>query len=262
MPSGAGCDVPRSRRDRSSSLEQYYACRSRRLAPSVRGVLRRCLSVLLLAALCSAGCSAPGTDRTDAAARLATGELEQHDTVLGYAHALVGFARAAGEEPAVLRLEEFGDDGRGTLVVRFEDPETTGVFSGREAVLACYRIDLEVAGPVGDPRRTTCPEGAMPLALPPDPARALPAGTAASVERLLSDLPARPKEAQVAAGIRRIFRDRSSYVLLEVRGTAVGVWVYVDGGNPCLHIVRRGGMVSTREQPPELGCSPPDTLTR
>ena len=126
---------------------------------SVCAVIRPPFLALVLAAALCAGCSAAGTDRTDETVRLAVDDLPPSDTVLGHVHAIRESALGAGEQVDVLMWDDFGDDGLGRVLVRTEDPETTGIFSGRDAVLACYEVELEAAGALRQPRRTSCPEG-------------------------------------------------------------------------------------------------------
>lgn len=222
---------------------------------------RRVLMVLAAAAVC-AGCSAPGTDATDEGARLAASDLEPRATVLGHAHAIIEQGHGIGEQIEVMRLDEFDDDGLGALVIRLEDPATTGIFSGRDAVLACYEVELTTAGPVDEPKRTSCPERAEPLALPADPARALPADTADKLEQLFRDLPEQPAHADVATPLNSIIDfDRPPSGMIDIRGGDVGVSVYVGGGHPCLLAVRRDGAVKVRTHPDASGCSPDDALS-
>jgi hypothetical protein len=218
--------------------------------------------VLLIFVALTAACAADGTDRTDAAARQATGGLQARSTVLGYAHAVLDRAQGAGEPADVLSVKEFGDVGRGTMVVRFTDPGTTGVFSSREDILACYEITLQRAGPVGEPRRVRCPEGATPLKLAPDPAQALPEDTGARLERLLGELPTVPAETDVVAVLRPLFGAAGPpSALFELRGGDVGIAVNPGGGQPCLLASRRGGQIVVVERPIEvLGCTASDAL--
>lgn len=219
------------------------------------------LVVLVLAAALASGCSATGTDRTDEEARSAVSDLGRHDTVLGYAHAVQDGGAAGGEVIDVMLLEDFGEDRNGRLVIRLEDPATTGVFSGRAAVLACYEVRLDTAGAVDGPHGVSCP-AAQALSLPPDPARALPPDLPQKLERMLRDLPSELTDQDVVDALRGVLHSaegRPSNTFIR-QDDSVGIQVYSGGGHPCLLASRQAGQVRVRTQPFEQGCSADDAL--
>ncbi|TQM78660.1 hypothetical protein FHX81_0935 [Saccharothrix saharensis] len=123
---------------------------------------------------------------------------------------------------------------------------------------ACYDVEFNYYGPVAQPSRILCPDGATPIAPPPPlPDRNIPSEFAPALEAALGALPATPGEAEVRAALatglptppvnpETDLAGVPPRVDVRVRGSDVGVALFAHtggDGKDCMMGRRLGGEV-------------------
>jgi hypothetical protein len=200
-----------------------------------------------------------------------------------------GFVRAtnavtAGKGIAVVQAEDLDaaepEDPIARLVFSIYVPGSKDEFSTTEPFTACYEAQFNTWGVIGDPARVDCPVGATPIVptpLAPKPNVVIPEGFDATLEKLLTGLPAVLTAGDVRGRVTGALpapvvdsvtglRDLAPTVETTVRGTDVGVSLWEGPGDGCLLGARVAGKVVVwrpshiQLQPGELSCGPETAL--
>ncbi|GAA4011374.1 hypothetical protein GCM10022247_37210 [Allokutzneria multivorans] len=236
-------------------------------------------------------CSAPPGDATTdrQAVTLADAiSYPRQDSAMDFARAALAVWKGDGKL-AVLEVKEIPVPDRSPskqfarLVIRIHRPAVEPVmFSPRKPELnACYGMDFNYYGIIGEPERVSCPATATPVTPPPTRGTSIPKGAEEAIRQVLSTLPPTPTEAQVRDAVGKgmpaphvnpdtKLADHLPGVDVLVKGEKVGVSLRSGSGDglSCLIGSRKGGKVEVgylsrvQAMPGELGCSAGTALGR
>lgn len=193
-------------------------------------------TVLLLLSAC-----AEGTSETDRQARTLADAISHPRQLTAAGFAQAALATQLGQSAESFSILEFTDrkvsdisDPLAHLVIqiRHSSLDSTTLHGGRsEAVTACYGLDFNYYGIMGEPKRTVCPENAAAVTPPQRERRYLEGSYDNGTDAALTTLPAVPTEADVRAALSKTLPP-SEKVGVVFRGADVGVSVYGSDAEP------------------------------
>ena len=228
--------------------------------------------------------SPPGDEETDRQANtLATAiSYPRQGSAAGFARAALAVWKGNGTKLAVLEMQEIPVPDRDPtkrfahLVIRIHRPAKEAVMFGprTEELNACYGMDFNYYGIIGDPERISCPDKATPVTPPPTAGESIPEGADEALRKVLSGMPPAPTDAQVRDALGKEMpkprvdpetklADHPPGIDVRVRGEDVGISLRSGSGDDisCLVGSRVRGTVKTgwlsriQAMPGELGCS-------
>jgi hypothetical protein len=174
------------------------------------GVVRRAGPVLCCGAL-MAGCAASpaGTRETDRQAETLAVAISwpRQSSAAGFARAALATTLGRSPHFSVLEVRDRDaskpEDPKAHLVIRIYQPGSEEGFASVDPVTACYSMDFNYYGIIGEPDRITCPDNAVAITPPPVPRRDIPAEHDAALQSILAAQPANPTEAEVMSALQR-----------------------------------------------------------
>ncbi|MCP3804612.1 hypothetical protein NLX83_35610 [Allokutzneria sp. A3M-2-11 16] len=229
--------------------------------------------------------SPPGDAETDRQANTLASAISypRQDSAAGFARAALAVWKGNGAQLAVLDMQEIPrtdlDPAKqfAHLVIRIHRPAPEAPKFGPriEALNACYGMDFNFYGIIGEPERISCPDKAPVTPPPPTPDTIVPDGAEAALRKLLAALPPTPTDAQVRDALdKELPKPRADHlppaVDVRVQGEDVGVSLRAGSGDDisCLTGSRVRGTVTVgwlsriEAMPGERGCSAGTALGR
>ncbi|MCK2244515.1 MULTISPECIES: hypothetical protein [unclassified Crossiella] len=212
-------------------------------------------------------CAHPGDTETDRqAGTLATAiSYPRQSDAAGFARAALATNLGKSADFAVLVAREVPhgldtNEQTAHLVIRIhrDAQEPSGILGSRKPALdACYEMNFNYYGIIGEPDRTACPKVATPYTPPPLPVFwQVPPDADEKLTALLRGLPAAPGQAEVLATVRTEIglpqpdpADAAPRqgALVKVLGADVAVAVWAGRGESmdCIRVVRKAGELRT-----------------
>jgi hypothetical protein len=223
---------------------------------------------LLLLSAC-----AEGTSETDRQARTLADAISHPRQLTAAGFAKAALATKLGQSTESFSILEFTDrkvedisDPLAHLVIRIHHLESDGGLHGgsSEAVTACYGLDFNYYGIMGEPKRIACPDKAAALTPPQRERRYLEGSYDNAIDAALATLPAVPTETDVRAALTKTLPP-SEKVGVTFKGADVGVSVYGSDANAlgmtCVVGSRVNGAVTVWRPEKPYPCEPQNALS-